>query len=56
MPDHATPCAVATHTSDPVPYLLYDSEHPGAGGKYSESGVADRAVVPAHELMQRLIG
>jgi 2,3-bisphosphoglycerate-independent phosphoglycerate mutase len=56
MPDHATPCAVATHTSDPVPYLLYDSERPGTGGEYSESGVAARAVAPAHELMGRLIG
>jgi len=25
MPDHATPCARMTHTSDPVPYLLFDS-------------------------------
>lgn len=25
MPDHPTPVAVRTHTSDPVPYLLYDS-------------------------------
>ena len=25
LPDHATPCALRTHTSDPVPYLLFDS-------------------------------
>lgn len=25
MPDHPTPIAARTHTSDPVPYLLYDS-------------------------------
>lgn len=25
MPDHPTPLCVRTHTSDPVPYLLYDS-------------------------------
>ena len=25
LPDHPTPVAVRTHTSDPVPYLLYDS-------------------------------
>ena len=24
LPDHATPCAARTHTSDPVPYLLFD--------------------------------
>ncbi|MGH9026519.1 MAG: cofactor-independent phosphoglycerate mutase, partial [Acidimicrobiia bacterium] len=56
MPDHATPCAAATHTGDPVPYLLYDSERPGPGGVYTEAGVASRPVVPAHELMGRLVG
>jgi 2,3-bisphosphoglycerate-independent phosphoglycerate mutase len=25
MPDHPTPICCRTHTSDPVPYLLYDS-------------------------------
>ena len=25
LPDHPTPIAVRTHTSEPVPYLLYDS-------------------------------
>jgi len=28
MPDHPTPICVRTHTSDPVPYLLYDSTSP----------------------------
>lgn len=27
LPDHPTPIRVRTHTSDPVPYLLYDSMH-----------------------------
>ena len=27
MPDHATPLALKTHTSDPVPYVLYDSKN-----------------------------
>ena len=31
LPDHATPCAARTHTSDPVPYLLFDSDLAGAG-------------------------
>lgn len=26
LPDHPTPIEVRTHTSDPVPYLLYDSQ------------------------------
>jgi len=25
LPDHPTPIAIRTHTSDPVPYMLYDS-------------------------------
>ena len=25
MPDHPTPICIRTHSSDPVPYLLYDS-------------------------------
>ena len=33
LPDHATPCALRTHTSAPVPYLLFDSQHPGSGGR-----------------------
>ena len=28
LPDHPTPIRVRTHTSDPVPYLLYDSAAP----------------------------
>ncbi|HEX3076115.1 MAG TPA: cofactor-independent phosphoglycerate mutase, partial [Lachnospiraceae bacterium] len=28
MPDHPTPIRCRTHTSDPVPYLLYDSTNP----------------------------
>ncbi len=55
LPDHATPCALRTHTSDPVPYLLFDSEHDGAGGIYTERGVAACVPEPAHQLMARLL-
>jgi 2,3-bisphosphoglycerate-independent phosphoglycerate mutase len=55
MPDHATPCARMTHTSDPVPYLLFDSTRSASGGAYTETGVADRPVVVAHSLMARLV-
>ena len=27
LPDHPTPICVKTHTSDPVPYVLYDSRN-----------------------------
>jgi 2,3-bisphosphoglycerate-independent phosphoglycerate mutase len=30
VPDHRTPLAIRTHSSDPVPYVLYDSEHEAA--------------------------
>jgi 2,3-bisphosphoglycerate-independent phosphoglycerate mutase len=56
MPDHATPCAIKTHTSDPVPYLLFDSTGDGPGGAYTERGVAGRSPVVAHTLMARLVG
>ncbi len=27
LPDHATPLSLRTHTADPVPFLIYDSQH-----------------------------
>lgn len=55
LPDHPTPVELKTHTDDPVPFLLVDSERPGPGGTYSEAGVADLAAVPGHELIGRLL-
>lgn len=52
LPDHATPVSLKTHVSDPVPYLIYDSEvetegvskldekHAAATPNRLESGVA----------------
>ena len=28
LPDHPTPLRIRTHSSEPVPYLLYDSTKP----------------------------
>ena len=37
LPDHPTPVRVRTHTSDPVPYMLYDSTKKAEGKEsYSE--------------------
>ena len=37
LPDHPTPIRIRTHTSDPVPYLLYDSTAPEEHSwKYNE--------------------
>jgi len=55
LPDHATPLALRTHTSDAVPYLLCDSSVDGPGGIYTERGVADSGLVAGHELMGRLL-
>ena len=55
LPDHATPCARRTHTSEPVPYVMYDSERTGRGGVYTEPATAGAPVVEAHELMARLV-
>jgi 2,3-bisphosphoglycerate-independent phosphoglycerate mutase len=55
LPDHPTPCALRTHTDDPVPYLLYDSTTEGPGGTYTEEGVAGCPPVVGHELMARLL-
>jgi 2,3-bisphosphoglycerate-independent phosphoglycerate mutase len=54
LPDHPTPTRMKTHTSDPVPYLLVDSETPGPGGVYSERATAGAEPVPGHKLMARL--
>jgi 2,3-bisphosphoglycerate-independent phosphoglycerate mutase len=55
LPDHPTPCTLRTHTSDPVPYLLFDSTSDGPGGTYTEEGVAGCEPVVGHELMARLL-
>lgn len=58
LPDHATPVALRTHTSDSVPYLLVDSSTAGPGGVYTEAATAAGAAdpIPAHFLMSRLVG
>ena len=55
LPDHATPCGIRTHTSAPVPYLLFDSELAGPGGDYTEAAVAGEVVVPAPTLLERVV-
>ena len=41
LPDHPTPIAWRTHTSDPVPYMLYDSTKPQKNNQlYNENEAA----------------
>ena len=44
-----------THTSDPVPYMLVDSERDGPGGVFTETGVASEPPVTGHELVPTLL-
>ena len=51
LPDHPTPTALRTHTSDSVPYLLVDSAVDGPGGDLHRAGHGRRRPVPGHELL-----
>lgn len=59
MPDHPTPLSLRTHTSDPVPYLIWRSNRLQSNGKlrYSEaSGAATgRFFGSGHELISHFI-
>jgi 2,3-bisphosphoglycerate-independent phosphoglycerate mutase len=57
--DHYTPLEVKTHTREPVPYVIWDSESISSGGAgFNEkfaSAAAGGKVVPAHELVDLLV-
>ncbi|MCM0083404.1 cofactor-independent phosphoglycerate mutase [Geomonas sp. Red32] len=58
-PDHPTPVSLMTHTSDPVPFVLYSGEQeakPGVEG-YSETSAAATGVVvqEGYRLMEMLL-
>lgn len=57
-PDHPTPIRCRTHTSDPVPYILYDSTRQRKTlARYSEKDAAATGNYEPHgyQLMQRLL-
>ena len=57
LPDHPTPVHVRTHTSDPIPYLLYDSEKELRRiGAYNEREARESGILVEHgyELIGRL--
>ena len=58
LPDHPTPICVRTHTSDPIPYLLYDSRKAFAGseGVYNEKAAQASGIEVMHgyELIDKL--
>ena len=59
LPDHPTPICVKTHTSDPVPYVLYDSrnkeEKEGACYSEAEARKTGKLLEKGHELIWHLL-
>ena len=46
LPDHPTPIAMRTHTSDPIPYMLYDSTtNLGSGRLYTEEDAKESGLL-----------
>jgi len=60
MPDHPTPLAIRTHTSDPVPYILYRSNacSEDKNTSYTEANAKATGIVVEHgyTLMSKLLG
>ena len=59
LPDHPTPIRCRTHTSDPVPFMLYDSTKPlDQGCAFTEKDAKESGIFIAHgyELIRKLIG
>ena len=58
LPDHPTPLAIRTHTSTPVPFFMYDSEHEVDGVVHfteAEAGKTGLYVPQGHTLLDRFI-
>jgi 2,3-bisphosphoglycerate-independent phosphoglycerate mutase len=61
MPDHPTPCALKTHTSDPVPFVVYvaadERKTRSAGRGYHERDAREQGIfIPeAHTVIERLV-
>ncbi|MBR6350326.1 MAG: cofactor-independent phosphoglycerate mutase [Lachnospiraceae bacterium] len=58
MPDHPTPIAVRTHTSDPVPFMIYDSRKERKEIQfYNEEDAAKTGLVidPGYKTVNRLL-
>lgn len=58
MPDHPTPIRCRTHTSDPVPYLLFDSRNKQDNEWHyneSEARLSGNAITEGYKVINRLI-
>lgn len=57
LPDHPTPIRYKTHTSNPVPYMLYDSTHKQSkhwNYNESEARLSGNYIKKGHTLMNKL--
>ncbi|MDD3270406.1 MAG: cofactor-independent phosphoglycerate mutase [Syntrophomonadaceae bacterium] len=58
LPDHPTPIAIKTHSSEPVPFMIFDKNNPVGNGleSYDESSSNQGSfVAKGHELMALFI-
>ena len=59
MPDHPTPICIRTHSSDDVPYLIYDSSKVQKHDwKYNEREAADSGfhIAEGHKMIEYFVG
>ncbi len=59
MPDHPTPLTVRTHTSDPVPYMIYDSRKEVTGAQCFTEQNAEKSGIyigSSMDLMPKFLG
>lgn len=56
LPDHPTPCALRTHTADPVPYMMYESDrkHEGVSSLTEEAAARGPHLPDGTELLSLL--
>ncbi len=57
LPDHPTPIRIRTHTSEPVPYIIYDSRHQTRRiARYTEAeAVAGGCIDEGYTLMEQFL-
>lgn len=58
LPDHPTPIRIRTHSSEPVPYIIYDSRHQSRKiARYTEKDAAVAGVLEAdgYKLMDKFL-
>lgn len=59
LPDHPTPCAIKTHTSDPVPFLIYNpNEKPDSVTTFDEASAAKGryGMIEGNMFIKHLLG